>query len=221
MLKPSKYEHHNSAALDTTLVEGRMQHYRSFLSKLEKTATPDEVLSKHKLYLQTQDLSKKEELELLKSLQSFEEESNMATENVIMEFIFAFSFMSVGIILLLLTPGTQPVAVGIAALMLAAGAAAAIHLVMTYSSFKHWKRPLNEKHMDAISSLIQERDETLTHHATLPKPIGSTSTVELSAPNKEALVTPEKTSEDDSQLNPSTDVASHGQSSPTTRKAKK
>jgi len=221
MLTPSKYEHHNSPALDTTLVEGRMQHYRSFLSKLEKTATFDEVLSKHKLYLQTQDLSKKEELELLKSLQSFEEESNMAINNVFMEFLFAFVFMSIGIALLLLTPGTQPVAVGITALFLAAGAATAIHLAMTYSSFKHWnwKRPLNEKHMDAISSLIQERDETLTHHATLPKPIDSTSTVELSDPNK--LVTPEKKSEDDSQLDPSTDIASHGQSSPTTRKAKK
>lgn len=113
-------------------------------------------------------------------------------------------------------------AVGIAAIMIATGTAAAIAcLVKTYSTFKHLKRPLNEKHMDAISSLIHERDETLTNHATLRKAIDSTSTVELSASNKEVLVEPEEKSEDDSQLDLSTDVAGHGQSSPATRKAKK
>ena len=79
----------------------------------------------------------------------------------------AATLLPLGIVFLLATPGTQPVAAVAAAFMIAFGAAAAIiFLITAVNLFKYRQKPLDASHMSAISSLIKEREAISNNQAT-------------------------------------------------------
>ena len=163
MSKPTKHKYTYRASDGRSFGESARDHYLSFLASLDQSASADEVLSYHRSYLQAQDLSEQERIKLLLSVQSFYKQvldsKKVQSRLTLMIFsgVGAATLLPLGIVFLLATPGTQPVAAVAAAFMIAFGASAAIiFLITAVNLFKYRQKPLDASHMSAISSLIKE-----------------------------------------------------------------
>ena len=173
MLIPTKHKYTYRAMDGRSFIESGRDHYLSFLASLDQSTSADEVLSYHRSYLQTQDLSEEDQIKLLLSMQSFykkvldSKKAQSRLTSMIFSGVGAATLLPLGIVFLLATPGTQPVAAVAAAFMIAFGAAAAIiFLITAVNLFKYRQKPLDASHMSAISSLIKERVAISNNQAT-------------------------------------------------------
>ena len=173
MSKPTKHKYTYRASDGRSFGESARDHYLSFLSSLDQSATADQVLSYHRSYLQTQDLSEQDQINLLLSMESHyyrvldSKEAKSRLTSMIFSGVCAAILLPLGIVFLLATPGTQPVAAVAAAFMIAFGASAAmICFITAVNFFKYRQTPLAASHMSAISSLIKEREAISNNQAT-------------------------------------------------------
>lgn len=173
MSKPTKHKYTYRASDGRSFGESARDHYLSFLSSLDQSATADQVLSYHRSYLQTQDLSEQDQINLLLSMESHyyrvldSKEAKSRLTSMIFSGVCAAILLPLGIVFLLATPGTQPVAAVAAAFVIAFGASAAIICFITaVNYFKYRQTPLDASHMSAISSLIKERGAISNNQAT-------------------------------------------------------
>ena len=165
MPTPTKYRYRPTVT--------QRDHYLRFLSSIDQTATPDQILSYHRSYLQKQNLPDSWQFELLKDMDRYyrnKADSRAAKLRFIMMIISSVTaviLLTAGIALLLVTPGTQPVAAVGAAVMIALGAGAAMQFFITaIISFEYRQKPLDTSHSTVISVLLKE------HGATIGKNIG-------------------------------------------------